>query len=119
MLTEKQAKTLANHWIESWNTHDLEQIMSHYDENIILISPVAATILNDPIGVIFGKTALRAYFKKGLEAYPELNFQLIDVLWGLNSVMLYYINQKGTKTAEFMEIGLTGKVSKVVANYNG
>lgn len=93
--------------------------MSHYAENVTLVSPVAAKILNNPSGTVIGKNALREYFKKGLEVYPNLKFELIDIMWGISSVVLYYINQKGTKTGEFMEIDSTGKVTKVVANYNG
>ncbi|OKH46964.1 DUF4440 domain-containing protein [Calothrix sp. HK-06] len=118
MLTESQAHTLAVHWVEAWNSHDLAQIMFHYAENVTLVSPVAAKILNDPSGTVIGKNALREYFKKGLEVYPNLKFELIDVMWGISSVVLYYINQKGAKTAEFMEIDSTGKVTKVIANYN-
>lgn len=118
MLTEEKAKELANHWVQSWNSHDLDKSMSHYAEGVVLISPVAAKILNDPTGTVLGKEALRSYFKKGLEVYPDLNFQLIDTLWGLNSVVFYYVNQKGKKIGEFMEISSTGKVSKVIANYN-
>jgi len=33
--------------------------------------------------------------------------------------VLYYANQKGTRTAEFMELSAAGKVARVVANYNG
>lgn len=32
MLTEDKARTLAAHWIEAWNSHDLNAIMSHYGE---------------------------------------------------------------------------------------
>ena len=66
-----------------------------------------------------GKTALRAYFKMGLDAYPNLRFDLEDVMWGLRSVVLYYANQRGTMTGEFMEIDHAGKISRVVANYSG
>ncbi len=65
-----------------------------------------------------GKADLRAYFGGGLEAYPELQFRLEDVLWGLGSVVLYYTNQKGTHSAEFMEISAEGRVTRVVANYS-
>ena len=92
--------------------------MSHYDEAIELASPVAARLLGSSNGKVVGKANLRAYFQRGLEAYPELHFHLEDVLWGLNSVVLYYKNQKGTRTAEFMELSATGKVARVVANYN-
>lgn len=119
MLTEEYAKDIANHWLKAWNSHDLNEIMSHYGENVVLVSPIAAKILNDPSGLVQGKEALRAYFKKGLEVYPNLKFELIDVMWGLSSIVLYYVNQKGTKSGEFMEIDSTGKIIRVVANYNG
>jgi predicted ester cyclase len=117
-MTKGQAEEFASHWIAAWNSHDLEKIMSHYEDSVLLTSPVAAKLLNNPSGTVRGKEALRAYFKKGLEVYPDLNFRLVDLMWGLNSVVLCYVNQKGTKAAEFMDIGSNGKVLKVVANYN-
>jgi len=119
MLTEDKARNLAAHWVQAWNSHDIDEIMSHYAEDVVLVSPVAAKILNDPLGTVKGKDALRAYFKKGLEVYPNLKFDLLDMMWGLSSVVLYYVNQKGTKTGEFMEIDSKGKIFRVVANYNG
>lgn len=118
MLTKEQAYEIAEHWVQAWNSHDLEEIISHYEENVVLVSPIAAKLLNDPLGTVKGKEALRNYFKKGLEVYPNLKFELIDVMWGLSSVVFYYINQQGLKIGEFMEISSTGKISKVIANYN-
>jgi len=119
MITEDKAREMARHWVHAWNSHDLDEIMSHYGENVVLVSPVAARILNDPSGRVVGKEALRTYFKRGLAAYPELRFELVDVMWGLSSLVLYYVNQKGTKTGEFMELDTNGKVVRVVANYSG
>jgi len=119
MLEEGQARELAEHWVKAWNSHDLDRIMARYADDVVLISPVAAKILGDPSGRVSGKTALRAYFARGLEVYPNLRFELLDLMWGLESVVLYYVNQKGSKTGEYMEIGPTGKVTKVVANYSG
>ncbi len=107
------------HWIESWNSHDLDSIMEHYSDDIVLISPAAARILNDPNGMVRGKTALRSYFAKGLAFYPDLQFHLLDTLRGLRSLVVYYKNQNGGRTAEFMEMGEDGKVTRVVANYSG
>jgi predicted ester cyclase len=116
-VTRDEAQNLAGHWIAAWNAHDLDLIMSHYDEAVALTSPVAAQLLGTSDGKVVGKANLRAYFKRGLEAYPDLHFQLVDVLCGLNSVVLYYSNQKGTRTAEFMELSPAGRVVRVVANY--
>ncbi len=118
-MTREQAWHLANEWVAAWNRRDLDLIMTHYEDAIELTSPSAVQLLGTPDGKIFGKANLRGYFQRGLEAYPELHFHLEDVLWGVNSVLLYYTNQKGTRTGEFMELSPAGKVVRVVANYNG
>jgi predicted ester cyclase len=117
-MTRDEAWNLGNHWVAAWNGHDLDLIMTHYEDAIELTSPVVARLLGTSEGKIIGKTNLRAYFQRGLEAYPELHFHLEDVLWGVSSVLLYYTNQKGTRTAEFMELSAIGKVARVVANYS-
>jgi hypothetical protein len=117
-MTREEAWNLANHWVAAWNAHDLDAIMAHYEDAIELTSPVAAQLLGKPDGKVVGKVNLRAYFQRGLNAYPELNFHLEDVLAGLKSVVLYYTNQKGTRTAEFMEVSALGQVTRVVANYS-
>jgi ketosteroid isomerase-like protein len=118
-MTKDEAWSLANDWVAAWNAHDLDLIMSHYDDAIELTSPVAAALLGTPDGKVAGKANLRAYFQRGLQAYPDLHFRLEDVLWGVSSAVLYYINQKGTHAAEFMELSAAGKVTRVVANYSG
>jgi predicted ester cyclase len=117
-MTRDEAWNLANHWVAAWNGHDLDLIMMHYEDAIELTSPVAAQLLGSSDGKVVGKANLRAYFQRGLEAYPGLHFRLEDVLCGINSVLLYYTNQKGTRTGEFMELSAIGKVARVVANYS-
>ena len=117
MPTESEAREFAHEWIAAWNSHDLDSIMSHYTADVVLISPVAARILNQPDGTVAGQTALRSYFSRGLELYPGLHFEFVDVMCGLSSIVVCYLNQKGTKTAEFMEFGENGQVVRVVANY--
>jgi hypothetical protein len=117
-VTREEAWKLAEHWIAAWNAHDLDRIMTHYEDTIELISPVAAQLLGTPGGKVVGKADLKAYFQRGLEAYPQLHFRLADVFLGVSSVVLMYTNQKGTRTAEFMELSAIGKVARVVANYS-
>jgi ketosteroid isomerase-like protein len=117
MLTSTEAKQFAEHWIHSWNSHNLDAILSHYCPDVVLTSPAVAQLLKESSGTLKGRDALGRYFARGLEAYPNLTFVLHDVLCGLNSVLLYYTNQKGTKTGEYMELD-GGKVVRVVANYS-
>jgi len=114
----EEAWNLAELWIAAWNAHDLDLIMAHYGDEVELTSPVAAQLLGISDGRVVGKASLKAYFQRGLENYPDLNFRLVDVLCGVNSMVLYYTNDKGRRTAEFMELSATGKVARVVANYS-
>jgi predicted ester cyclase len=117
-LTADEARQFAHEWIEAWNAHDLDRILSHYDDAVELTSPTAARLLGQPDGTIRGKTDLRGYFQRGLQAYPGLRFALKDVLCGVSSILLYYTNQNGTHTGEFMELAPSGRVTRVVANYS-
>lgn len=118
MISEQSALTLAREWVAAWNSHDLARILEHYADDVTLTSPVAAERLGDPSGTVRGKAALRAYFELGLKAYPELHFELVDVMWGISSVVLYYANQRGTMTGEVMELDASGLVTRVIANYS-
>ena len=117
-MTAEQARSFAQEWIAAWNAHDLDAIMQHYDDSVELTSPAAANLLGLPDGKVIGKADVRAYFERGLEAFPSLKFHLDEVLSGLHSLVLYYINHKNTHTAEFMELSPEGKVTRVVANYS-
>src|SRR5215208_3313637 len=102
--SSSDTSALPEAWVRAWNSHDLDEIMSHYSDGVTLVSPTAAALLGDPSGEVRGKAAVRAYFRKGLDAYPNLSFELLDVMWGLHSVVVCFLNQKGTKTAEYMEL---------------
>ena len=119
MLTETFARQFAAEWIQAWNSRDLDAIMSHYADDVVLTSPAAAKLLNDPMGLVQGHESVRDYFRRGLEAFPQLKFSLIEVFWGVSSIVLCFQNQRGTHTAEFMEFNEDGKVMQVVANYSG
>jgi len=118
MPLQLNAKELAQEWVAAWNAHDLDRIVSHYAENVVLSSPVVVKVTGEATGMVSGKEALRGYFARGLELFPNLQFKLIDAMQGLGSVVLYYENQRGTRTGEFMEFDAAGKVVRVVANYS-
>ncbi|HWF37045.1 MAG TPA: nuclear transport factor 2 family protein [Candidatus Acidoferrales bacterium] len=117
MPTEIEAREFANYWIQAWNSHDLDAVLTHYASGAVLTSPIAAKILNRPSGTVEGKEALRNYFRRGLEAHPNLAFELLDVMYGLSGIVIHYVNQNGTKAGEFMEFDENRQVVRAVANY--
>jgi hypothetical protein len=119
VIARGDAERLAAHWIEAWNAHDLDAIMSHYADGVEIASPVVAQLLGTPDGRVVGKDALRAYFARGLAAFPALRFDLKQVLVGTDTVVFYYVNQRGSYTAEVMELDAAGKVQRMRATYSG
>ena len=107
----------AEAWVNAWNSHDLEAILEHYADDIVFYSPFIQKINNDPSGRLQGKEALKAYFAKGLQAYPDLHFELYHVLEGVQSVVLYYKSVNNRLSAEMMVLNDAGKVVEVRAHY--
>lgn len=111
------AKEFAKEWITSWNSHDLDSIISHYDQDIEFNSPVVKELMGIESGTIKGIGTLKSYFGAGLQKYPDLAFELVHVLQGVNNVVLLYKNPIGGVTSEAFEFNSKGMVSKVVASY--
>jgi ketosteroid isomerase-like protein len=117
MITPAQATQFAHEWIDAWNAHDLERILSHWAEDVVFTSPLARRLLGDATGTVRGKDALRAYFGKGLLASPDLRFELDTVFVGQGSIVVGYRNHRGQSCAEWMRLGPDGRAVEGAAHY--
>ncbi|MFM9938101.1 MAG: nuclear transport factor 2 family protein [Hyphomicrobiaceae bacterium] len=106
---------MAEDWIDAWNAHDLDRILSHYADDIVFLSPVAERLVGN--GRVEGVPALRSYWRRGLDAFPDLTFSLVDVLVGHTCLTILYRNQRGQLVAETLEIGGGGKFVRASACY--
>jgi ketosteroid isomerase-like protein len=102
MIDAEWARQFAIEWIEGWNSHDLDRIMSHYSDDFEMTSPLIIQLKLDESGTLKGKNAVRDYWQKGLSMSPELHFELIDVFTGVNSLTLYYRRHTGKTAAEVL-----------------
>ena len=119
MITTDFAKVFAYSWIDAWNTHNLDEILSHYADDFVIETPMAAKLLPESGGSIKGKEAVRAYWKVGLERIPDLKFEIIDVLLGVHGLSIYYINTAThKKSVELMCFNAEGKVNMAFVHYS-
>lgn len=116
MIDKAFADEFAAHWIEAWNSHDLDHILSHYTDDVEMSSPVIATVADEPSGMLKGKASVRSYWAKALQSMPNLHFTLVMTLVGVNSVTLYYDGVRGP-SAEVFHFNQDGKVRKAYAHY--
>ena len=47
-MEKEQALKFAEAWIAAWNAHDLEQILSHYDDEFEMSSPAITRLTGEP-----------------------------------------------------------------------
>ncbi|MEP7304459.1 MAG: nuclear transport factor 2 family protein [Acidobacteriota bacterium] len=111
------AEHFAVDWIESWNAHDLDGVLSHYADGFEMSSPFIVQIAGEPSGTLVGKEAVGAYWSQALHLMPDLRFELISVLSGVSSVTVYYRGGGGRLAAEVFFFDADRKVSKAVAHY--
>jgi hypothetical protein len=112
------ANAFIDDWLDSWNSHDLDRIISHYEEALEFKSPLIVERYNDPTGTISSREKLREYFQIGLTKNPQLRFELVDVMLGVNELIIYYKNARGGRTSELFEFNDKGKVVKSVSCYS-
>jgi ketosteroid isomerase-like protein len=116
MISREFAAQFARDWIEAWNAHDLERILSHYTDDFEMASPVIAQLVNEPSAMLRGKAAIRAYWRKALAQRPDLKFELADVYAGAHSVVVSYRGHRGL-SAEVFWFDATLKVCRAAAHY--
>lgn len=116
MLDKAFADHFAADWIDAWNTHDLDRVLSHYTDDFEMSSPVIIKVAGEPSGTLQGKEAVGSYWAKALQLIPDLHFELITTLVGVNSITLYYNGARGL-SAEVFHFNQDGKVTQAYAHY--
>ena len=116
-MDQEQAKLFATEWVEAWNAHDIDRIISHYSEDFEMNSPVIARRAGVPSGVLKGRERVREYWLGAFKEYPDLRFELLNVLQGVSWLTLYYIGARGKEVAETFIFNEDGRVAQAFASY--
>ncbi|ADE13373.1 conserved hypothetical protein [Nitrosococcus halophilus Nc 4] len=116
-MDKQFSEAFADEWIGAWNAHDLERILSHYEDDFEVFSPAIAKLTGEASGMLKGKKAIGEYWSGAFEKFPDLHFELIHVLRGVNSITLIYEGVLGI-SAEVFHFGDSGKVSRAFAHYD-
>lgn len=116
-MNHERAERFADRWYRAWNAHDLTAILDHYSDDVELASPLVSALAGVDGCTITGKDALQAYFRAGLERYPELHFEPIQLLVGVHSIVLHYRGAGGNLAAEVVFLDSQDKISRYFAHY--
>ena len=112
------AEAFANAWIASWNSHDLEDILGHYADDIEVTTPMIRLAAGMDSDTLCGKQQVRDYWAAALRKLPDLHFELIDYASGVDSIALYYKSVMNKLAIEVMFFDANGKVVRMIAHYH-
>jgi hypothetical protein len=117
MTDKPHLKKAALQWINDWNQRNIDDVMSHYAEDVKLYSPTVIRRWNKADGKLEGKKAIEQHFRKGLEEMPDLHFEFQSILYGIESVVLIYKRETGILASDIVLFNEQGKVKEVRSYY--
>lgn len=110
------ARTIAHRWIDAWNRRDLDAVLAHFRDDFEFSSPFIRQFTGAASGALVGKDAVRAYWSTALKRVPDLHFELVDVLVGIDCFTILYRGHRGL-SAEMFEYDANGRAVRGRALY--
>jgi ketosteroid isomerase-like protein len=99
---------IAKEWFESFNTHDLERLLSLYHDDAIHYSPKLKIRKPETNGQVAGKHALREWWKDAFDRLPTLQYKYTTLTADESRVFMEYIrmveNEENMLVAEVLEV---------------
>lgn len=96
-------------WVGAWNSHNLEELLALYSDDVELRSPMARLYANS--GIIISKARLRDYWSEVIIRVPRLTFEKVAVYGGHESLSLHYIDNLRRNCIETFIFNSDDKVS--------
>ncbi len=109
----KSRNEIAQLWLEAFNEHHLENLLSLYDENAQHFSPKLKIRQPETGGMITGKVALRNWWADAFLRLPTLHYKATTITGNEQRVFMEYtrivFGEENMNVAEVLEIS-NGKI---------
>lgn len=106
-MSSQEIMSIAYKWFDAFNSHNLEQLLSLYDENAQHFSPKLKLIKPETNGLVIGKEAMREWWKDSFERLPSLKYKVTSLTANSDRVFMEYIrsvdNEEDMLVAEVLE----------------
>lgn len=107
-MSSLQNKQIANSWFAAFNEHDLEKLLTLYDDDAEHFSPKLKLRMPETLGLIKGKPALRAWWQDSFDRLPSLKYEVKKLTADEEQVFMEYIRQvngeEDLRVGEVLEI---------------
>lgn len=120
-MTDQKNLSIAHSWFEAFNSHNLEKLLSLYDDDAEHYSPKLKTRFPETKGLVSGKNKLRNWWQDAFEKLPTLHYKVTSLTSNSDRVFMEYIRsvegEENMIVAEVLDI----KDNKIIASrvYHG
>jgi ketosteroid isomerase-like protein len=90
-MSAAQNKQIATTWFEAFNEHDLEKLLSLYNDHAQHFSPKLKIRMPETQGLIKGKQALREWWQDAFNRLPSLQYEVKKLTADEEQVFMEYI----------------------------
>ncbi|MEI8279884.1 MAG: nuclear transport factor 2 family protein [Bacteroidota bacterium] len=108
MTPHQDPSTIAGHWFDAFNNHDLEKLLELYHDEASHYSPKLKIRIPETNGFVRGKDALRSWWQDAFERLPSLHYKVTRLTANDERVFMEYIrqvdNEEDMLVAELLEI---------------
>ena len=107
-MTTTKNLSIAHKWLETFNNHNLEQLLSLYDEEAEHFSPKLKIKKPETNGLVKGKKSMYDWWQEAFEQLPSLHYKVTSLTANGDRVFMEYIRtvdgEKDMLVAEVLEI---------------
>jgi len=120
-MTHEQLQSIAMRWFEAFNAHDLEKLLSLYDDEAQHFSPKLKILRPETNGLVTGKDAMRTWWKDAFDRLPTLHYQVTSLTANTDRVFMEYVRSVAGEEKMLVAEVLEVRDGKIVASrvYHG
>ena len=89
-MTPEKLQSIAFKWFDAFNSHNLEQLLSLYDDDAEHFSPKLKIRKPETNGFVKGKQALREWWQDAFDRLPTLHYKVASLTASTDRIFMEY-----------------------------
>jgi len=107
-MSHEKLQSIAFKWFDAFNSHNLEQLLSLYDDEAQHFSPKLKIRKPETNGLVIGKQAMREWWQDAFERLPSLNYKVTSLTANHDRIFMEYVRtvdgEEDMLIAEVLEV---------------
>ncbi len=99
MMSDDTAYLIAQRWVDLWNNESVEEYLTQYRYDVVLVSSMALRLFPESKGRLTDKKVLYNYWSIVREKFPNYKFKISRVSTFENKIIIYYATTDDTTKA--------------------